>query len=132
VVEGIKAGLDKHFKGEKRFEVFNGAVPGDKRGQLAEEYEAGKIDALVCNIQAAGVNLTLVRGSHAVFAQEPWSPGELEQARARIRRIGQTKFCVYHTLLVEKSLDEAVHDSLRSKRKGASDFDKEYARRTIK
>lgn len=128
VVQGVCEGLNRHFKGAKRFEVFNGQVSGEKRGKLAEEYEAGKIDALCCNIQAAGVNLTLVRGSHAVFVQEPWSPGDLEQARARIRRIGQTKFCVYHTLLVDGSLDEVVHDSIRNKRKGTSDFDREYKR----
>lgn len=133
VASGLAAALSKRFPKNpdlSRVEVFHGGIDAQKRGLLAEEYERGLIQVLVCNIKAAGVNLTLVRGNQAVFVQEPWSPGDLTQARGRIRRIGQKRPCIYHTLLVENSLDETIHEVIRSKKQGSDKFDEAYSANT--
>jgi len=55
--------------------------------------------------------------NHVVFAEIDWVPGNLEQARDRVRRMGQTKPVMAHYLVVPDTLEDNMLKSVISKSK---------------
>lgn len=55
--------------------------------------------------------------SHVVFAEIDWVPGNIDQARDRIRRIGQTNPVVAHYLVVPDTLEDNMLQSVIKKKK---------------
>jgi len=67
------------------------------------------------NIEAAGVGLTLTASSRVLFTDEPWSPGDKQQAEDRCHRIGQDDCVNVYTLLAVNTIDETVNTVLGEK-----------------
>lgn len=61
---------------------------------------------------STGVNLT--ESNHIVANDPPWVPGVLDQAKYRIKRIGQNKTCYFHKILGSKQ-SESIYKSLEAK-----------------
>lgn len=72
---------------------------------------------MIGNILAMGVGLTLTRGTRGIFVEDSWVPGELDQAAARLHRIGQTNPVHIQHLVFENSVDNAVISTVLEKRK---------------
>ena len=69
---------------------------GIQRRQLVAAetwFQAGKLDALLVQIQAGGMGITLTRSNLAVMAELPWTAAAAWQAIKRVHRIGQTRPC---------------------------------------
>lgn len=120
VVRGIAKGIGKGAR------AIDGDTPVADRQQIINDFQAGKIPCLVMSILIGGVGYTLTRASTAVFVELDWVPAVLEQAMARIRRIGQLKFCKYFHLVFKETLDESVSDTLRAKATGLQSIWKAY------
>ncbi len=73
----------------------------------------------VGQITAAGFGVDGLQkvASHVVFAEIDWVPGNLEQARDRVRRMGQTKPVMAHYLVVPNTLEDNMLKSVISKGK---------------
>lgn len=89
--------------------VLNGATGHDARSEAVEAFQDGRVDVLVAQIVAAGVGLTLTRGSTALFAETDWTPANVVQAEDRQHRIGQTQPVQVTTLIAEGTLDARIH-----------------------
>ena len=112
VVDGIVAGLRE---AGRKVVVVTGDTPLQARQDAVDAFQAGKADAFVGNIQAAGVGLTLTASSHVVFAELDWVPGNVSQAEDRTHRIGQTQSVLVQHLVLEGSLDVTIAKRLVEK-----------------
>lgn len=123
VIEHLKGCLENgpivcfaHHKDviKKIVAAFPGSVSitGDtsmtNRQAAVDDFQAGKTDLIVCNIQAGGVGITLVRSSHVVFAEIDWVPANLSQAEDRCHRIGQVNSVLVQHIVMEGSLDAVM------------------------
>ena len=70
---------------------------------------------LLGNLHAAGVGITLTAGTHVVFNDLDWVPGNHWQAEDRIYRIGQLKPAFVTYLVAENTLDDFVAALLEQK-----------------
>lgn len=89
--------------------VLDGATGHDARAEAVDAFQAGNVDVLVAQIVAAGVGLTLTRGSTALFVETDWTPANVVQAEDRQHRIGQTRPVQVTTLIAEGTLDARIH-----------------------
>ncbi|KAF4722883.1 hypothetical protein FOZ62_003193 [Perkinsus olseni] len=101
---------------------IDGQTPQTKRPELVKKFqEDDNIRVAVLSITACSEGLTLTAASVVVFAELYWVPGTIEQAEARVHRIGQTKSCVdIHYLIARGSPDEAVYACLKRKKEDTS------------
>lgn len=104
---------------KKRFPealVINGSVTGIKRVETVRAFQSNpRKNLLLGNWRAAGVGLTLTAAYNAVVFDLPWTPGDLLQGEDRIHRIGQTKDCTIHYLIVLGTIEEKLMRILRTK-----------------
>lgn len=63
---------------------------------------------LILSLRAAGFGLNLTRATHVIHYDRWWNPAVEDQASDRTHRIGQTRTVTVHTLLTERSLEEAI------------------------
>ncbi|WP_229373123.1 DEAD/DEAH box helicase [Umezawaea beigongshangensis] len=71
---------------------------------------------LILSLRAAGFGLNLTRATHVVHYDRWWNPAVEAQASDRAHRIGQTRTVTVHTLITERSIEEAVADLHAGKR----------------
>ena len=76
---------------------------------------------MLATTQKAGTGLTLTAASYAIFIDTPWTAAEFEQAQDRIHRIGATKNVTIYELITEGTIDERVHEIVKTK-EAISDF----------
>ncbi|QGJ88164.1 DNA helicase [Arthrobacter phage Edmundo] len=75
-----------------------------------------RVKTIACQITAAGVGLTLTAGSTAVFVEQGWNPGTMDQALDRHHRLGQTDTVFGHVALLEDTVDVMMWDLIAAKR----------------
>ncbi len=93
-----------------------GGMNRDRRDELIDAFQSGKLGALVCSIHAAGVGITLTRSHTMIFVETDWTPGIMVQAEDRVHRAGQTADHISITTLVcEGTLDPIVQAALARK-----------------
>lgn len=81
------------------------------------DFQYGDARYLICQYQSGGVGLDLYASHTMVFYEPEWSSLLLEQAKARIRRKGQTQHCIYYWLSTKGTIEE---DAISSVRNGVS------------
>lgn len=95
-----------------RCATIAGGASSDHKAEVVRSFQAGQIDVVIGQIEAAGTGLTLTAASNIVFAQLPWSPASFAQACDRIYRIGQTHKVVVHILNGHGMVSEKLWDVL--------------------
>lgn len=97
--------------------VIDGDVPMDARGDLVRDFQQadGTTQVMVCQIQAAGLGITLHAASTAVIYSLDYNYANYAQCLARIHRIGQQSPVTYIHLLVRDSIDTKVMAALSKK-----------------
>lgn len=92
-----------------------GGQPDHERQASIDDYQAGQVRVLIASITAAGVGVTLTRGSDALFVEPDWSAAVTSQAIDRQRRIGQNSPVYARTLVALGTLDERIQEVIFSK-----------------
>jgi SNF2 family DNA or RNA helicase len=69
---------------------------------------------IICQIRSGGVGINLHKASYAVFLENEWRLQDRYQAEDRIHRIGQKNVCTYIDLVVDKTIDRQVLDSIKA------------------
>lgn len=78
------------------------------------EFQYGDAKYLVCHYASGGVGIDLFSSHTMVFFEPSLSSMLTEQAKARIRRTGQTQKCVYYWLYSEGTVEQKVVESVRA------------------
>lgn len=87
---------------------------GRSKTETWRDFQAGRVDCIVCQYQSGGVGLNLQR-SHIMVCYEPcFSSLLLTQALGRIYRKGQEHTCQYYYLVTRGTLEEKVFKLVRS------------------
>lgn len=94
--------------------VINGSISLTQRDRITSDYQAGKIAVILANIVAAGVAITLTRGSDALFVETEWLPDLVSQAVDRQHRIGQTRPVMVTTMVAPGTLDHTIQKVQRA------------------
>jgi len=98
--------------------IITGETDIIQRQQFVDDFQSiDKINLIFLNIKAGGVGLTLTKSSDVLFIEQPWTPGEREQAEDRAHRIGQTddKVTIYH-ILAKNTVDYYIYDTINDKK----------------
>lgn len=77
------------------------------------KFQDGTARYIVCQYQSGGVAIDLYASHTCVFYEPTMSTLLLDQAKARIRRKGQTKHCLYY-LIITGEVDKRISDTVRS------------------
>ena len=93
--------------------VINGKTSMAQRDRIKDDYQDGKIAVILANIVAAGVAITLTRGSDALFVETEWLPDLISQAEDRQHRIGQKRTVMVTTMVAPGTLDHTIQRVLR-------------------
>lgn len=100
-----------------RVVTVTGDTHTEMRQVAVDEYMDGTARVFLGNIIAAGVGITLTRGTHVVFAELDWVPGNVTQAEDRLHRIGQLGSVLVQHLVLEGSLDAKMAKTIIAKQK---------------
>lgn len=100
---GVKTGL-----------IF-GDTSASRRDKQVVAFQNGELQALVLQIDVAGLGLNLQAAGYVAFAELPWTAAAYEQAIARAQRAGQTQRVQVDVVTVPDSLDEAMIRIIRRK-----------------
>ncbi|GLF98172.1 DEAD/DEAH box helicase [Streptomyces yaizuensis] len=94
--------------------VMSGSTPARAREEIFARFRAERLPLLVTyGTGSFGLNLQHVASAH--FASLPFDFGQVEQARSRIRRLGQQHPLVYTTHTSDLGIDTLVARNLRNK-----------------
>jgi SWI/SNF-related matrix-associated actin-dependent regulator 1 of chromatin subfamily A len=92
-----------------------GGMSAQAKADVVNRFQAGDVQVLVGQIEAAGTGLTLHASCNIVFLQLPWSPGSFGQASDRVYRIGQKRNITIHVLNGLGMVSEHLWDVLNAK-----------------
>lgn len=73
--------------------------------------------AIALQIKAAGVAITLTAASDALFIEQAWNPGTMDQGLDRFHRRGQVRDVVGRVMIIPGTVDEDIDLIIRDKRK---------------
>jgi hypothetical protein len=88
--------------------VITGETPSNKRQQIVEDFQAGKLKGVGLTIKAGGLGLTLTRAWKVVEVDLDWVPSVNEQFEDRLCRIGQDRKVEVVRLVSDHILDQHV------------------------
>ena len=100
-----------HAGGRRRWGhvLFNGSVPGDKRGALVEQFHNDPDCRLFLATDAGGVGLNLQHAAAVVVNMDlPWNPAVLEQRIGRVHRMGQSRGVQVVNFVGQGSIEEGM------------------------
>jgi len=88
---------------------FDGRLSAHARKHVVDKFLNGDTRLLCLSLGAGAYGLNLVPGPSAMIILDVWyNPAVHRQVEARIRRIGQTKPVVIHTLVTRNSIEESI------------------------
>lgn len=94
--------------------AITGKTPTHMRERLAKEFMDGKRSVLVATIGSFSTGIDLYRSFNMVINDLNWVPGNMKQAKYRIRRIGQMNKCFFHYILGTNQ-DKIIKKKLEAK-----------------
>ncbi len=98
------------------WKIITGDISPEKRANIVEDFQSGKLKGIGITIRAGGLGITLTHAAKIVFVDLDWNPAANAQAEDRICRIGQTSNKIEVVRMVsEHSLDKHIQRLLISK-----------------
>lgn len=110
--------IRKELKGYGVRVIAGGLTPKLKQMEVDLFIKDANSRIFVGQYTAAGFGLDGLQkaASHIVFAEIDWVPGNIEQARDRIRRIGQINPVVAHYLIIPNTLEDNMLQAVIKKK----------------
>ncbi|MEO7851542.1 MAG: DEAD/DEAH box helicase [Rubrivivax sp.] len=100
-----------HVAGQRDWDhvLFNGSVPGEKRGALVERFHTDPQCRLFLSTDAGGVGLNLQHAAAVLVNMDlPWNPAVLEQRIGRVHRMGQSRGVQVINFIGQGSIEEGM------------------------
>lgn len=109
--------IEKLIKKKKiQYGMIYGDIPQNERGDIVKDFQENPdTKIIVCQIQCAGLGITLTAASTCVYYSVDFNYANYAQSLARIHRIGQKNKCLYIHLTVKGTVDEKVLKALAAK-----------------
>lgn len=95
--------------------VIDGKVAPKDRIQAVEDFQAGKLQMMLCHPQAAGHGITLTKGTTTIWASPTYNAEHYVQANQRIYRSGQTQKTETIRICAKDTIEERVFERLTGK-----------------
>jgi SNF2 family DNA or RNA helicase len=115
-IEQIVKMLEETYGKESVVKIY-GAISVEDRRQAVERFQSDdQCKFLVGNPSVGGYGLTLTASRNVIYFSNSYNLEHRDQSEDRAHRIGQTAKVTYIDLLVPKTIDELVVNSLNSKR----------------
>ncbi|NYH77268.1 SNF2 family DNA or RNA helicase [Actinopolyspora biskrensis] len=113
--------LAEHFRtelGTNEVPFLHGGLSSERRQNIVTRFQDDPDGppVLLLSLRAAGFGLNLTRATHVVHYDRWWNPAVEDQASDRAHRIGQQHTVTVHTLLTERTLEEAIAEMHEGKR----------------
>ncbi len=99
----------------KGWKCITGDISASERLSIEQEFQDGKLRGLAMTIRSSGVSLNLQNASRMIFIDRDYTVANNMQAEGRIYRIGQTKPCYYHYLLINHPMEYRINEILEEK-----------------
>ena len=97
--------------------IFDGSLSVGQRDDVVFKFQESDDNAvLLMSVRAGGMGITLTRANHVFHFDHWWNPAIIDQASARVRRIGQRKPVFVHSLYAANTIEERIYTLLRKKR----------------
>jgi hypothetical protein len=109
VIDGTVAALSS-------VKIAGGMTEGDRQRSVDLFQTNDLVKSIACQITAAGVGLTLTAGSTALFVEQGWNPGTMDQGLDRHHRVGQTDTVFGHVAIIPDTVDEMMFSLIEEKR----------------
>lgn len=95
--------------------LITGETPAEKRTEIEDRFQKGKLKGVAASIKAGGVAITLTHASNAIFVDRLFTPALNEQAEDRIHRVGTASAVLITDLVAAHALDERLQEILNKK-----------------
>lgn len=87
--------------------LIDGSVSAEDRQKAVDSFQNNPSkNLIICSIKSASVGLTLTASSKVAFLELPWTPADLDQASARVYRIGQKNNVNVYYLLGKNTIED--------------------------
>lgn len=96
--------------------INNIAIYSDIPIEQVNDYISGKVNTLIITQKKGSRGLTLINTSLVIFFSNSYSISERLQAEDRCHRIGLNHTVLYYDLVISKTIDEKLHESLVEKK----------------
>ena len=94
---------------------IDGSVPVKKRYDIVEDFQTGKFQVIFLQLKAASHGITLTKAFTTIWAGPSYLADIVQQANARIFRIGQEHRCITINIEAKGTLDAKVYKALNGK-----------------
>lgn len=112
----IRRVLEKHYK---RIGALHGKIKDTKRDpkrtRIQNDFQSGKLDALILQVKTGGVGIDLFYGHVGIFYSFSHSWIDFDQAKARLDRRGQKNRVYIFLMIAQDTIDEDKLEAIRSK-----------------
>ncbi len=99
----------------KDSKYIHGGIVGVKRNDILDDFDAGRVRALVCTMDSMRESHTLTTSWHAFYFQLSWKLLNWVQTLKRIDRISQRKGVVIDVPLLDCSIDAYMYGNVIQK-----------------
>lgn len=116
-IEAIRDALGKKY-GESQVECYYGGTAMEDRSRIEDRYcKDPKMRFFIGHPTAAGLGLTLISGENDVMVYYSGTNAYIDRAQSedRAHRIGQKNTVTIVDMIAEKTVDEIIVESIRSK-----------------
>ena len=102
----------------KNIGMITGQQTKKERDYNVKKFQSGKLRVLLCNIEAAGVGLTLDKAGTVIFLDRHYNPAQNEQAEDRIVATteGSNNSALIIDLVCRDSIDYKILEIVKNKR----------------
>lgn len=114
-VHELRAMFDA-FKDAYRVGVIYGGTKKRDRAKVQEAFQRGELDLVLVQIKTGGVGIDLFASCTAIFYSLTHSFIDFDQAKARLRRRGQTRDTRAFLLFSRGTIDETLWPLIKAKR----------------
>jgi SNF2 family DNA or RNA helicase len=95
--------------------LYYGETNKKERTEIKNDFMGGKFQILVMNPATGGLGLNFQIATLQYFFSNNYKAEDRLQAEDRSHRIGQTESVVYKDIIIKKSIDEIIYNSIKRK-----------------
>ena len=110
-----KGEVDIFKKKYPKASFITGGQNAEEQARAIQDFQGGDVRLIFASVSAAKYGITLTACSNVVYFSMNYSLDDMEQSKARVHRIGQTRVTNYIYLLSKNSVDNRIYNAILKK-----------------